>query len=46
MASQGATFDRIPCSQQGELQLNAIEPLLKPNTKAIMMLHASNVCAP
>lgn len=44
MASQGVTFDRIPCSQQGELQLNAIEPLLKPNTKAIMMLHASNVC--
>ena len=28
----------------GELQLDAIEPLLKPNTKAIMMLHASNVC--
>lgn len=44
MASQGVTFDRIPCSQQGELQLDAIEPLLKPNTKAIMMLHASNVC--
>lgn len=44
MASQGVTFDRIPCSQQGELQLKAIEPLLKPNTKAIMMLHASNVC--
>ena len=44
MVDQGVTFDRIPCSQQGELQLNAIEPLLKPNTKAIMMLHASNVC--
>ncbi len=44
MASQGVTFDRIPCSRQGELQLDAIEPLLKPNTKAIMMLHASNVC--
>ena len=44
MVDQGVTFDRIPCSQQGELQLDAIEPLLKPNTKAIMMLHASNVC--
>ena len=44
MVDQGVTFDRIPCSRQGELQLNAIEPLLKPNTKAIMMLHASNVC--
>ena len=44
MVDQGVTFDRIPCTQQGELQLDAIEPLLKPNTKAIMMLHASNVC--
>ena len=40
----GVEFDRIPCTEQGELKLQFIETLLKPNTKAIMMMHASNVC--
>lgn len=44
MLDQGVTFDRIPCTRDGELQLEAIEGLIRPNTKAIMMLHASNVC--
>lgn len=38
------TFDRIPCNQEGDLQINAIGPLIRPNTKAIIMTHASNVC--
>ncbi|SDP83432.1 cysteine desulfurase family protein [Clostridium gasigenes] len=37
------SFSKIPCNRQGELIINEIEPLIKPNTKAIIMLHASNV---
>lgn len=40
----GVSFDRIPCTRTGELQLDQIEKLLRPNTKAIAMTHASNVC--
>lgn len=40
----GVTFDRIPCNEQGELELQFMEELLKPNTKAVVMTHASNVC--
>lgn len=41
---QGIEFDRIPCTRDGELMVDEIEKLIRPNTKAIMMLHASNVC--
>lgn len=44
MTNHGVTFDRMPCNKDGELILEEVEPLIKPNTKAIMMLHASNVC--
>lgn len=37
-------FDRIPCNKEGELQMEAIKPLIKKNTKAIIMTHASNIC--
>ncbi len=40
----GISFDRIPCKEDGTFNDNDIEPLLRPNTKAIIMLHASNVC--
>ncbi len=40
----GVVFDRIPCNAQGELILGAMEGLLKPNTKAVVLTHASNVC--
>lgn len=40
----GVTFDRIPCTVQGELIFEEMEALLKPNTKAVVMMHASNVC--
>ena len=36
-------FSRIPCNQFGELCLEEVEPLIKKNTRAIIMLHASNV---
>ena len=40
----GCAFDRIPCDDQGQLRLDALERLLRPNTKAVALLHASNVC--
>ena len=44
LTSEGVTFDRIPCNNKGELLLNEVSPLIKENTKAIIMTHASNVC--
>lgn len=38
------TFSRIPCDAEGALCLNALTQLVRPNTKAIIMTHASNVC--
>lgn len=40
----GVEFSRIPCDTEGNLNLNSLEGLIQPNTKAIIMMHASNVC--
>lgn len=40
----GVSFDRIPCTKEGDLIIEQIESLLTPQTKAIVMTHASNVC--
>lgn len=40
----GVTYDRIPCSNTGELLIENIDKFLKSNTKAIIMTHSSNVC--
>lgn len=40
----GVTFDRIPCDSSGNLCLSKAESLLRPQTKALACLHASNVC--
>lgn len=39
-----STFSRIPCNALGELKLSALEALVTPQTKAIVITHASNVC--
>lgn len=44
LAEQGISIDRIPCTIQGELRTDQMESLLTPETKAIVMTHASNVC--
>lgn len=44
LEAAGVEFDRIPCNDRGELMLDSLEALVKPNTKAIAMMHASNVC--
>ena len=35
---------RIPCSKEGLLDVGAIEDLIRPNTKMLVMAHGSNVC--
>lgn len=40
----GITFDRIPCDEHGFLLTDTLSNLRKPNTRAILTTHASNVC--
>lgn len=44
LARDGVSFDRIPCNQQGEVCLDEAEAFIRPQTKAVIMTHASNVC--
>lgn len=41
---EGVEFDRIPCNQEGLLNPKDIEPMIRPNTKLLVMAHGSNVC--
>jgi len=40
----GVSYDVAQCGADGPLQADAIIPLIKPETKAVIMSHASNVC--
>lgn len=44
LASKGISFDTIPCFSDGSLDISSLSYLLRPNTKAIVMTHASNIC--
>lgn len=44
LASLGISFDQIPCRTDGSMILEKVEELIRPETKAIVTLHASNVC--
>ena len=44
LTEQGVSFDRIPCGTDGTLDVSAMDRLLRENTRAVVMLHASNVC--
>ena len=44
LQKQGVDFDRIPCSSDGSLLLDKAAELLRPTTKLLVCLHASNVC--
>ena len=44
LQKQGVTFDRIPCDREGNLILSEADSLVKPNTRLLVCLHASNVC--
>ncbi len=44
LEKQGVAFTRIPCDGTGALDLSALPGCLRPNTRAVVMTHASNVC--
>ena len=44
LTEQGVSFDRIPCGADGTLEVSTMNGLLRKNTRAVVMLHASNVC--
>ena len=44
LLDKGITFDTIPCDSTGFIQMDSIEPLIRPNTVALIINHASNVC--
>ena len=44
LEKDGISFSRIPCLETGELCIDSIPSLIRPNTKAIIMTHASNIC--
>lgn len=43
LAKQGVLFDRIPCDGDGFLDPTALEGLFRPNTRLVVLAHASNV---
>ena len=43
LAKHGVAFDRIPCDAKGRLQADRIETMLRPNTRLVLLAHASNV---
>ena len=44
LLDKGITFDTIPCDSTGSIQMDSIEPLIRSNTVAMIINHASNVC--
>ena len=44
LALEGVGYSRIPCDREGLLDPGAIEGLIQPNTKLLVLAHGSNVC--
>lgn len=44
MTRKGVTYDVIPVDEQGNLDPAHAESLIRPETKAMIVSHASNVC--
>ena len=44
LTANGITFDRIPCSSDGFLLIEKADELIRPNTRLLVCLHASNIC--
>jgi len=43
LVERGVTFDRIPMHGDDELDLDAAERMIRPNTRLMLLTHASNV---
>ena len=44
LLDKGITFDIFPCDKMGSIQLESMDNLIRPNTVALIINHASNVC--
>ena len=44
LAAQGVRVDRIPCDRAGRVQLDRAASMLRPETRLVLLCHASNVC--
>lgn len=44
LAGQGVSFTQIPCNSLGELSTDSLESLVQPESRALILTHASNVC--
>lgn len=44
LSQNGITFDRIPCRSDGSLLIEKADELVRPETRLLVCLHASNVC--
>lgn len=44
LEKRGVRFTRVPCAADGSMDPADMEALIEPATKAVVMLHASNVC--
>lgn len=44
LGKKGVSFSRMPCRRDGTLELEQVESLITPQTRAIILNHASNVC--
>lgn len=44
METMGITYDMAPVDDCGNLDPRDVEKLIRPETRAVVMLHASNVC--
>lgn len=44
LEKMGIEFSRVPCRCDGTLPAEDLSSFIKPNTKAVVMTHASNVC--
>lgn len=44
LEDRGVTFSRVLCKNDGSLEAKDLLPLIRSNTKGVVMTHASNVC--
>lgn len=44
LAQKGVTYSVAKCNNNGELLIDDLKPLVRKNTKAVIMTHSSNVC--
>jgi len=44
LKKQGITYDVIPTDRDGSVRIEKMEEMIRPNTRAVIVLHASNVC--